>query len=195
MIKVRAQTRSSSYWRRGTSSALLGLVVLLIVAGTLACGDERIEDGRWQGTRHRPGIRRYGLRGHLPSDGGGPAAKLQSSGRDGGLRAARRPPFPRRVRWPGRISSPVWTRGGTVSTTSSTVDPETMMPYLSTSHTEDADEYWKLGDWQVFLLAGPEVSCCDGGSLFGRCWRKPGWRPPSSGCRPIFHLPGRRPAS
>ena len=39
MIKVRAHTRSSSYWRRGTSSALLGLVVLLIVVGTLACGD------------------------------------------------------------------------------------------------------------------------------------------------------------
>jgi predicted AlkP superfamily phosphohydrolase/phosphomutase len=35
-------------------------------------------------------------------------------------------------------------------------NPKTMMPYMSTSHTEDPDKYWKVGGWQI-PLAEAEV--------------------------------------
>ena len=99
MIKSRSQTRSSSFWRRRYSSALLGPVILSLLAATLACrGGESKTDG---------GGKRVILLGFDGMDYE-VTTRLMAEGR-----------LPNLSRL-GPISSPAWTREDTASTTSST---------------------------------------------------------------------------
>ncbi len=149
MIKVRAHTWSSSYWRRGSSTALLGLVVLSLLATTLACGDgesktaggKRVIVLGFDGMDYEVASRLM-AEGRLPN-----LSRLAEMGGFSPLETSVPPQSP--VAWSNFITG--MDAGGHGIFDFVHRDPKTMIPYLSTSHTEDPDRNWKLGDWQIPL--------------------------------------------
>ncbi|MGB5815324.1 MAG: alkaline phosphatase family protein [Thermoanaerobaculia bacterium] len=163
MIKVKSQTRSSTYWRRGAASAFLGLLVLSLIAGTLACGDggaktaggKRVILLGFDGMDYEVTTRLM-AEGRLPN-----LSRLAEMGSFSSLETAVPPQSP--VAWSNFITG--MDSGGHGIYDFVHRRPETMMPYLSTSHTEDADKYWQLGGWKI-PLGGAEVELLRRGQPF-----------------------------
>ena len=144
--------------------------------------------------RHRPRLRRPRLR---------PDRELMASGRlpnfsrlaERGSFAAWERRFRRRVRSPGRRSSPGLDPGRHGIFDFIHRDPKTMQPYLSTTRTEAGVANAEARQWQFPLDERPSGAAARGPAVLGRRWSSTASRRRSSGCRRISRRPARRRAS
>ena len=164
MTDKKSDTRPTSrLLRRGVLPALLGLAVLSLLAGTLACGggESKMAGGKRVILLGFDGMD-YEVTSRLMAEGRLPnLSRLAEMGGFRSLETAVPPQSP--VAWSNFITG--MDSGGHGIYDFVHRRPETMMPYLSTSHTEDADKHWQFGDWKI-PLAGAEVELLRRGQPF-----------------------------
>jgi predicted AlkP superfamily phosphohydrolase/phosphomutase len=164
MTDIRGHSRRLSHRARGMGWILWGLALLILVMGSVACrgggsktagGNKRVILLGFDGMDYEV-VSRLMAEGRLPN-----LSRLAEMGGFSALETAVPPQSP--VAWSNFITG--MDSGGHGIYDFVHRHPETMMPYLSTSHTEDPDKYWKVGGWKI-PLAGADVELLRRGQPF-----------------------------